>query len=439
MANITSTLTVNAPGGRNLNAGIIAPAGEVIDQTIQIPSGDFMPLLQIDTAGGVTAQKKVGSINGFKQLNFHNTGDTPAEISIQVPHYEADGTIGATVSVLTNFFLPPSTFLSIPSPRVSVCDYAADPESRNQYKNCTPIENVVAVGGDTSYWNGTEILRLLSNGTTNDNGQWRISDIGAETGFTITNGIVPGTFRTVFYEKAYQVFDYNLNTRYRPQVSTTSSQLTGNQKYSIKIGIDGATATEINFTTHSTDVTWGNPTTGNGVLKKLQDAITLAEIPVSVALVQGDVRFTRETRNAGGAVAITDGTTAGSAEPILGEGTIPSAASAAVATLPNFFNNAGMLYDDGQGKLIGNGSGTIDYETGDIYISNAPGGSSMQISYFYNAPLAGALDSTAISAAGSNCVMQIFGRGCGFTANDIGVYEAGTDPKKATVRILAVQ
>ena len=146
---------------------------------------------------------------------------------------------------------------------------------------------------------------------------------------------------------------------------------------------------DLSFTTDSSNTNFGGK---NGVLNKIQDALNvqyytsgnLFEKRVTIGIVDGDVRFTSGSHLSGSAILLATPTTTGKTP--FGIGRIPaigSIESAIAAKLPDdtLFNkvtyeenpNIGaFMYDDGEGNLIGAGSGSINYETGAIDFTAMP-------------------------------------------------------------------
>ena len=129
----------------------------------------------------------------------------------------------------------------------------------------------------------------------------------------------------------------------------------------------------------------------NGVLNKIQDALNvqyytagnLFEKRITVGIVAGDVRFTSGQFLSGSAILLA---APGSGTTPFGVGRLPAIANveaAVAARLPDDTiynrttydaspNRAAFMYDDGQGNLVGAGSGSINYETGEIRFTALP-------------------------------------------------------------------
>ena len=177
--------------------------------------------------------------------------------------------------------------------------------------------------------------------------------------------------------------------------------------YGFDITVDGTNTDSdtMQFTTDSSDVTWGK--TSNGVLFKIQTVLDDNNIDVNVAIVNGDIRFTSLTNRSTTAILLV-APSAGETTPF-GVGIIPaigSVSSAVGARLPDDTitdrttgltepNRAVMMYDNGNGSLVSGGSvkGTaiIDYDSGELSISNGLKNAEFQINGAYGSAHSGGL------------------------------------------------
>ena len=182
----------------------------------------------------------------------------------------------------------------------------------------------------------------------------------------------------------------------------------------MKVSVDGSTAKEISFTADASNTNFGGV---NGVLGKNQRALDaeyydasshLFEKRAFVSIVDGDIRFTSGSRLSTSAIALTAGeggadtTTEIFAQAI---GRFPTAAklqAAVAAKLPNdnisntvtgesLSNDDVFMYDDGNGRLVGKGSGSINYDTGAIDFTSYPN-AEFVISASFGSALTGALN-----------------------------------------------
>jgi|GEM_PF-2736357 len=219
---------------------------------------------------------------------------------------------------------------------------------------------------------------------TNKDGKFKAMNFFGygRTSDTISDGIVPGSVTFKFYNSGYQEIGLSGIT------ANTNTGLSASTTYYFKIAVDGGSAYEVAFTTDSSNVNFGGK---NGVLSKIQDILdtqyytegNLFEKRVTVGIVNGDVRFTSGSFLATSAIALTAGTSGTANTDELFDGTnqiarFPAKVESAVAArLPEdtLFNrvtyeenpNVGaFMYDDGNGNLVGAGSGTINYETGAV-------------------------------------------------------------------------
>ena len=204
----------------------------------------------------------------------------------------------------------------------------------------------------------------------------------------ISDGLVPGSVTFKFYNPGYQEVGLSGIT------ANTNTGLSASTTYYFKIAVDGGSAYEVAFTTDSSNVNFGGK---NGVLSKIQDILNaqyytegnLFEKRVTVGIVNGDIRFTSGSFLATSAIALTAGTSGTANTDELFDGTnqiarFPAVVESAVAArLPEdtLFNrvtyeenpNVGaFMYDDGNGNLLGAGSGTINYETGAVDFTAMP-------------------------------------------------------------------
>ena len=196
----------------------------------------------------------------------------------------------------------------------------------------------------------------------------------------VADGLVGGSVAIKFYNQGYQEFGLaGIN-------SSTKTGLATSTTYTFALTISGGSSDDVAFTTDSSDVTFGN------VIGKIQSAINdkfttgtnLKNKKATIGIVNGDVRITDSSRLSTGAIlmaAPSSGTTP------FGVGIIPAVGSlekAVAARLPDdtirdsvtyaeIKNTSAFLLDDGKGNLRGaGGSGTINYETGEINLNAYP-------------------------------------------------------------------
>ena len=225
---------------------------------------------------------------------------------------------------------------------------------------------------------------------TNKDGKFKCMNFFGygRTADAISDGIVPGSVTFKFYNPGYQEIGLSGIT------PNTNTGLSASTTYYFKIAVDGGTAYEVAFTTDSSNVNFGGK---NGVLSKIQDILNtqyytegnLFERRATVGIVNGDIRFTSGSHLSTSAIALTAGTSGTANTDELFDGTnqiarFPAKVETAVAArLPEdtLFNrvtyeenpNVGaFMYDDGNGNLVGAGSGTINYETGAVDFTAMP-------------------------------------------------------------------
>ena len=237
-------------------------------------------------------------------------------------------------------------------------------------------------------------------------------------------GITPGSFSAKFYNAGYQSLGLSGIT------SSTNTSLTASGSYWLKIAIDGGTAEAINFTVDSSNTNWGGT---NGVISKIQTALddkynnsasNTFQQKSSVAIVNGDVRFTSGQRLSTSAIALTAGTDGASASYNIfaqQNGHFPALANvpdAVVAKLPDDVsydrvtyssapNESAFIYDDGYGNLQGMGSGTLNMETGEIHMTGCPINSEFVFSCLHTSAFSGKQNAT--DAAKMNSLKAIYG------------------------------
>ena len=233
---------------------------------------------------------------------------------------------------------------------------------------------------DTSYNGGGNGSATVVK--TNGSGRFRAMNFfgNARTSDAVVDGLVAGSVAIKFYESGYQEFGLAGIT------PSTKTGLAASTTYTIALTIDGGSADDLSFTTDSSDLTFGN------VIGKIQSAINdkfttgtnLKGKKATIAIIDGDVRITSGSRLSTGAIAIADGS---SGTTPLGVGIIPAQASlekAVAGRLPDDTlqdpltfatkkNTNAFLLDDGMGNLSGaGGTGTLNYETGEINLNAYP-------------------------------------------------------------------
>ena len=256
---------------------------------------------------------------------------------------------------------------------------------------------------------------------TDENGKFKCYNffgLGRASAAAAAMGIVPGSFAIKFYNAGYQSLGLSGIT------SSTETSLEASGSYWFKIAIDGGTAESINFTVDTSNTRWGGT---NGVLNKINEALEAKynntasntfQQKSSVAIVNGDVRFTSGQRLSTSAIALTAGVDGASAAYNLfaqQNGWVPALANvpdAVAARLPDDVvydrityaqtPNSGIFgYDDGRGNLYGMCSGTINYETGALDMTGCPVNAEFVYSIAHTSVFGGKVNT------GANAVIEI--------------------------------
>ena len=229
-------------------------------------------------------------------------------------------------------------------------------------------------------------------------------------------GLVAGSISGKFYSQGYQELGMS------GIKSSTESGLTASGTYKLDITVDGGTLFQDLTFILSANTKFGG---SDGVIRKIQDALdvqyytagNLFEKKVTVAIVNGDIRFTSGQYLSTSAILLADTTDAGSFIDAAANGRIPAAAkiSAPVASkLPEDSvydkvtniatpNIGAMFYDDGFGNISGTCRGTINYETGVFNITGCPPNAHFVVTASYGSGHSGGDNLT-------NATILIYGR-----------------------------
>ena len=234
------------------------------------------------------------------------------------------------------------------------------------------------------------------------------------------NGLTKGSICLKFYTKAYVEFSFTT-----PITGNTDSKLTASQVYGLRTELDDATTTEVVFTVDATNTRFGGR---NGVVQKIQDAYNTATknsshnfygYGVSVAIVDGKLRFTSNSNLSISKVDISTASSSGAAGGyVQADGVFPAEANGPVLPElpPDTISDANgisvpnlnvMLIDDGYGALTSSngslGRGTIDYDTGKMTI----GSGLPHAEFVYSCSEAASLSGNAVS---NKCIASIKAR-----------------------------
>ena len=260
------------------------------------------------------------------------------------------------------------------------------------------------------FFNAYHDFDKYSVAQTDSNGKFKCFNFfGQGRSATESQGLTPGSVAIKFYEAGYRSLGLSGIT------SSSTTSLTASGSYWFKIAIDGGTAEAINFTVDSSNTNWGGT---NGVLSKIQTALddkynntasNTFQQKSSVGIVNGDVRFTSGQRLSTSAIALTAGTDGASASYNIfaqQNGWFPALANvpdAIAAKLPDDVvydrityatspNTGAFGYDDGNARLMGMCSGSINYETGAIDMTGCPANAEFVVSALTNSAFSGKLN-----------------------------------------------
>ena len=252
---------------------------------------------------------------------------------------------------------------------------------------------------------------------TDNDGKFKATNFfGYGRGLTYqTTGILPGSVAIKCYNPGYQEWGMSGVT------SGTKTGLTASTAYTFNITADGGSVF-VDFSI-TTDASNGNFGGRNGLLSKIQAELdtqyytagNLFTKKVTVGIVNGDIRFTSGTRLSTSAILLA---APGSGTTPFGVGRIPAIGvveDAVAARLPDntistvssgqtVSNVDVFMYDDGNGKLVGNGNGTINYDTGAVNFTSYPN-AEFVVSARYGNGLSG-----SVSEAQSNTIEDIAAR-----------------------------
>ena len=277
-----------------------------------------------------------------------------------------------------------------------------------------------------AFFNAYHDYNKYSTSRTDHDGKFKATNFfGYGRGTTAsTSGILPGSIAIKCYNPGYQELGLSGIT------PSTNSGLTASETYYFNITVDGGTQIEVSFTVDANNTNFGGR---NGILSKVQDFFNtqyyttgsaLFETKVSVGIVNGDIRFTSGSYLSTSAIVLAAGASgAGATVRWFGHATTPTGRipgldniqSAVASKLPDdevtdpvtgnaISNSSVFMYDDGFGNLIGNGSGTINYDTGEVDFTTKAN-AEFVISATHTGALAGKVTETT-----NNTIMEIKAR-----------------------------
>ena len=254
------------------------------------------------------------------------------------------------------------------------------------------------------FFNAYNNYNKYSVAQTNKNGKFKALNFFGygRTGDAIADGLVPGSVCFKFYNSGYQELGLSGIT------ANTNTGLAASTAYNFNITADGGSVfVDLTFTTDSSNLNFGGK---NGVLSKIQDALdtqyytagNLFEKRVTIGIVNGDVRVTSGSHLSTSAILLAapgSGTTPFGVGRITAIGSIESAVAARLPEDTLFDrvtdeerpNIGSIMYDDGNGNLVGAGTGTINYETGAVDFT-APVNAEFVVSATYLSAQSGGTD-----------------------------------------------
>ena len=269
------------------------------------------------------------------------------------------------------------------------------------------------------FFNMTADFDKFSVSQTDKNGIFHANNFFGygRTADAISDGIQAGSVGIKFYQAGYQEIGLSGIT------PNTNTGLAASTAYAFDIAVEGGSDYTLSFTTDSSNTNFGGK---NGVLNKIQDVLNSAyytagnlfEKRVSVGIVSGDIRFTSGQHLSTSAISVTapaSGTTP------FGVGRFPAIEdieAAVAAKLPDDTiynrttydaspNKAAFMYDDGQGNLVGSGTGRINYETGEVRFTSLPN-AEFVLNLIHKSAHAGGVNSD--TSAGKNTIQTIGAR-----------------------------
>ena len=269
------------------------------------------------------------------------------------------------------------------------------------------------------YFNAYADFDKYSTAQTDGSGRYKAMNLFAfgRKSDAVADGFVAGSISGKFYSAGYQELGMSGIT------SSTESGLAASTAYAFDIAVDGGSDYTLSFTTASNTKFGGS----DGILRKIQDALdagyyaagNLLEKRVTVAIVNGDIRFTSGQRLSTSAISISapaSGTTPFEVGRFVMA--VTAIEKAVVAKLPDDViydkktnqsrpNVGAMFYDDGHGNISGTCNGTINYETGAINITGCPPNAHFVTSAAYGSAHAGGEE---YNSTDGNSISLISGR-----------------------------
>ena len=266
-----------------------------------------------------------------------------------------------------------------------------------------------AVDNDSTrlpFFNAYHDFDKYSVAQTDSDGKFKCFNFfGQGRSATESSGIVAGSFNIKFYNAGYQ------NLGLSGITSSTNTGISASTELKLDITVDGGTLfQDLTFTTDSSNANFGGT---NGLISKIQSALdtqyytagNLFEKKVTVGIVDGDIRFTSGSHLSTSAILLGDTGDSGSFIDAAANGRIPASGNiptAVAARLPDDVVYDGITYetspnnvfgyDDGNGRITGMCSGSINYETGAINITGCPPNAEFVVSALTNSAFSGKLN-----------------------------------------------
>ena len=269
------------------------------------------------------------------------------------------------------------------------------------------------------FFNAYADFDKYSTAQTDGSGRYKAMNLlgYGRKGDAVADGFVAGSISGKFYSAGYQELGMSGIT------SSTESGLAASTAYAFDIAVDGGSDYTLSFTT-STNTKFGG---SDGIIRKIQDALdagyyasgNLLEKRVTVALIDGDIRFTSGQHLSTSAISISapaSGTTPfGVGRFVMAVGDIEAAVAAKLPddviydkkTNQSNPNVSAMFYDDGHGNISGACTGTINYETGEVYFTGAPARANFVVSLNHDSAHAGGINK---DSGNENCITTVAAR-----------------------------
>ena len=291
-----------------------------------------------------------------------------------------------------------------------------------------PFFNIHHDFDDTSYNGGGNGSATVCK--TNLSGKFHAKNFFGygRTADTVCDGVLGVALK--FYNQGYQEFGL---------AGVTASQKTGlaaSTTYTFSLKISGGSADDVAFTTDSSDLTFGNiiPKIQSAINAKFTEGTNLKNKKATIGIVNGDIRITDSSRLSTGAIlmaAPSSGTTPFAVGIIPAVGVLEAPVAAKLPddvvynplTYSQSKNTGAFMTDNGKGGLFGaGGSGSINYETGEIQFTGYPN-AEFVVSANTKAAHAGGVENSATTING---IVTLEARSCNQKADtDVRVISLG--------------